>query len=268
MFSHFTLGSNDLRRSQCFYDRIMPVLGQTLIHAAPDDGYLMYGPADQSYPHLFLCTPFDGLPATWSNGYHIAFVTSDSEAVDRFYKTALDEGGYDEGPPALRPQYAADYYGAYIRDPDGNKLQAVCYRNGREAGRTGDVVSHITIGLSDLARDRAFYEALLATLGIVVLPEESDETSAGFGLSGCDLPVVYLQPTFDGRPATWGNGAHTAFAAPDRAAVDQFHAVGISLGAVCEGPPGLRPNYSAHYYAAYLRDPLGNKLQAVCRNPE
>lgn len=268
MFSHFTLGSNDLARSQRFYSALMPVLGQTLIQASPEEGYLMYGPADHSFPHLFLCEPFDGLPATWSNGYHIAFVAPDTATVDRFHAAALAEGGYDEGAPGLRPHYAADYYGTYVRDPDGNKLQAVCYTSGRRAGATGEVISHITIGLSDLERDRTFYKAVLETLGLVELPEESDETSAGFGLAGCELPVVYVQSAFDGRPATWGNGTHTAFAAPSRAVVDRFHAAGIALGAVCEGPPGLRPNYSAHYYAAYIRDPLGNKLQAVCRNPE
>ena len=267
MFSHFTLGSNDLKRSEGFYVPVMATLGQSLVAGGSDDSYLMFAPPGEDYPHLFVCRPFDDLPATWSNGYHIAYNAPDTESVDRFHAAALAEGGYDEGAPGLRPRYAVDYYGAYVRDPDGNKLQAVCYTNGRRAGATGDVVSHITIGLADLARERAFYTAVLGTLGIVELPEEGDAESAGFGLEGSELPVVYLQPAFDGRPATWGNGTHTAFAAPDRVAVDRFHAAGLAQGGVSEGAPGLRPQYSAHYYAAYLRDALGNKLQAVCRNP-
>ena len=268
MFSHFTLGANDLKRSRRFYDAVMSSLGQTLIQAAPEEGYLMYGPPDQGYPHLFICSPFDGLPATWSNGFHIAFNAADTAMVDRFHATALAEGGYDEGAPGLRPHYAADYYGAYVRDPDGNKLQTVCYSEGRRAGNTGDSLSHITIGLANLEREHAFCTAVLAPLGVVELPEEGDAESAGFGLAGFDLPMLYLQPAFDGRPVTWGNGCHTALAAPSRMAVDRFHAAGLERGGVCEGAPGLRPHYSANYYAAYLRDPVGNKLQAVCRNPE
>ena len=82
----------------------------------------MFGPAGDQHPHLFICRPFDNLPATWSNGYHIAFNAPDTETVDRFHATALAEGGYDEGAPGIRTEYAADYYGAYARDPDGNKI--------------------------------------------------------------------------------------------------------------------------------------------------
>ncbi|WP_282610394.1 VOC family protein [Pelagibius sp. Alg239-R121] len=268
MFSHFTLGSNDLKRSERFYDAVMASLCQTLIAGDPNDSYLMFAPADQRYPHLFVCRPFDGLPATWSNGFHIAFNAPDKETVDQFHTAAMAAGGYDEGAPGIRPDYDQDYYGAYVRDPDGNKLQAVCYTAGRRAGSTGDVVSHITIGHADLERERAFYSAILTALGIAELPEEGDDESTAFGLTGFDLPVLYLQPAFDGRPATWGNGTHTAFAAPSRAAVNRFHAAGLAHGGVCDGAPGLRPQYSQHYYAAYLRDAVGNKLQAVCRNPE
>ena len=267
MFSHFTLGTNDLGRAESFYTSLMVTLGQSLIDSSAEYGYLMYGPDDNRFPHLFICRPFDRLPASWSNGFHIAFNVPDTETVDRFHAAALAAGGIDEGAPGLRPDYAPDYYGAYVRDPDGNKLQAVCYKKGRRVGPTGDILSHITVGSADLARERAFYEAVLAPLGIVELPEESDPESSGYGIAGFELPVLYVHPPFDGRPATWGNGTHVAFAAPSRQAVDQFHAAALAQGGTCEGPPGPRPHYSANYYGAYVRDHVGNKLQAVCRDP-
>lgn len=265
MFSHFALGTNDLERAQAFYTAVMEVLGQSLVHTDSDSAYLMFAPPDRRHPHLFVCRPFDGLPATWSNGFHIAYRAPDTVSVERFFEAALSRGGYDEGAPGLRPQYENDYYGAYVRDPDGNKLQAVCYTGGRRTGATGDIISHITIGLADLARERAFYTAVFAELGILELPAEGDDESSGYGLAGFQLPVVYVQPTFDGRPATWGNGTHAAFAAASRDAVDQFHAAAVANGGFSDGPPGLRPGYSPNYYAAYVRDPVGNKLQAVCR---
>ena len=267
MFSHFTVGTNDLGRALSFYNGVMDALGQSLCYENIEQGYLMYTPRDKSYPHLFVCRPTDGLPATWSNGFHIAYTVSDTVSVDRFFETALSRGGYDEGGPGFRPQYAADYYSAYVRDPDGNKLQAVCYADGQSAGATGGVVSHIAIGLVDLERERAFYGAVLGELGIVELPEECDYESSGYGLAGCQLPVVYVQPTFDGRPATWGNGTHIAFRTDSRDAVDRFHAAALSNGGSCDGAPGLRPNYSLNYYGTYVRDAVGNKLQAVCREP-
>ena len=216
-------------------------------------------------PHLFITRPFDGLPATWSNGFHIAFQAHDTQSVERFYAAALAHDGLDEGAPGWRSHYAKDYYAAYVRDPDGNKLQAVCYTQGRTAGATGDLISHITIGHFDLEREQRFYSAVLGELGLIEIPEEGDFETAAFGLTGCELPVVYVQPTFDGRPSTWGNGTHTAFTATSRAAVDRFHVAALANGGTCDGPPGLRSHYSPHYYAAYVRDSVGNKLQAVCR---
>ena len=172
MFSHFTLGTNDLDRAENFYTAVMASIGQVLISTSPDSSYLMYGLPDQRYPHLLISRPFDGLPATWSNGYHLAFNVLSTEIVDQFYATAMAQGGIDDGAPGIRPYYAKDYYGAYVRDPDGNKLQAICYTDGRSCGATGDIISHITIGLGNLERDRAFYTAVLAILGIEELAEE------------------------------------------------------------------------------------------------
>jgi catechol 2,3-dioxygenase-like lactoylglutathione lyase family enzyme len=187
------------------------------------------------------------------------------DTVKRFHQAALAAGGYDEGAPGLRPHYAADYYAAYVRDPDGNKLQAVYYANERKAGLAGDSISHITLGTRDVARAGRFYEAVLATLGLVRLAgEEEQGEDAAFGFKDTGVPIVFPQKTFDGRPATWGNGTHVAFQAANRAAVDAFYRAALSLGGLDEGAPALRPHYHTDYYAAYVRDPDGNKLQAVC----
>jgi len=267
MYSHFTLGTNDVGRAERFYTPVLETLGQVPRGSVAQDGYLLFGLADGSFPHIFIYHPFDGLPATWGNGCHIAFNAPSCESVDAFYQAAMSHGGLDEGAPGCRPEYAADYYGAYVRDPDGNKLQAVCYTNGRSCGPIGNVISHITIGLGDLARERTFYTSVLDVLGVIEKPDDSDDVSIGYGLEGTELPALYVQRPFDGRAATWGNGTHTAFKAATKDAVHAFHKAALANGGSCDGPPGPRPEYSANYYAAYVRDPVGNKLQAVCREP-
>ncbi len=267
MFTHFTLGTNDRPRAEAFYAAVLPPLGLELVKSVED--FFAYAADEQEPPWLVINRPFDGLPATWSNGFHIALLARDEAAVQAFHAAALRSGGHDEGAPGLRPHYAPDYYAAYVRDPDGNKLQAVYYRDGRRAGPRGDVVSHITLGCNDLERSRPFYEGLLAVLEIERLPrEETPGEDLAFGFAGRRLPIVFVQRPFDGRPATWGNGAHVSFDTPSRAVVEAFHEAALSLGGSDEGKPGLRPRYHAKYYAAYVRDPDGNKLQAYCRSPE
>lgn len=125
------------------------------------------------------------------------------------------------------------------------------------------VLSHITLGTNDAKRAAAFYTEVLAPLGFVRLPKPSDKPPV-FAKGEGVLPYLYLYPPYDGRPATWGNGTHIAFLADTRAQVDVFYTAALANGGLDEGAPGLRPEYSEHYYAAYVRDPDGNKLQAVC----
>ena len=77
---------------------------------------------------LWVCEPFDGQPATAGNGTMIALQADSRKAVDAFHAAALANGGTSEGAPGLRPQYNANFYAAYVRDPDGNKLAVVCRR--------------------------------------------------------------------------------------------------------------------------------------------
>ena len=123
---------------------------------------------------------------------------------------------------------------------------------------------YITLGTNDLARATTFYDAALAPLGFV--RRATRENEAGYGPDDGSRIRLWLTRPFDGRPATLGNGSMAALAAPTRAAVDAFHRAGLASGGSDEGAPGLRP-YHASFYAAYLRDPDGNKLSAVCETP-
>jgi catechol 2,3-dioxygenase-like lactoylglutathione lyase family enzyme len=115
---------------------------------------------------------------------------------------------------------------------------------------------HIGLKAKDVDASVRFYEAALAALGHVLCSR--DASGAGFGPPG--EPALWLYRA-DG-PA--GPAAHVALCAPDRTAVDRFHAAGLAAGGRDQGPPGLRSDYGASYYAAFLLDPDGNNVEAVC----
>ena len=123
MFSHVTVGTNDLAKAGAFYDAVFEALGMS--RGFEGETFISYG--ERSGGRFFVMSPFNGEPATVGNGVHAAFRAADRVSVDAFHAAALANGGSDEGAPGLRPNYHADYYGAYVRDPDGNKLQSVCH---------------------------------------------------------------------------------------------------------------------------------------------
>ncbi|WP_126174791.1 VOC family protein [Tsuneonella rigui] len=123
MFSHVTLGTNDWQRARPFWIAVMDVLGHPVMFER--DGEIAFGLP--TGPKTFIGPPFDGHEARAGNGVHIAYLLPDRATVDAFHAAALAHGGSDEGAPGLRAHYHPNYYGAYVRDPDGNKLQAVCH---------------------------------------------------------------------------------------------------------------------------------------------
>jgi catechol 2,3-dioxygenase-like lactoylglutathione lyase family enzyme len=130
MFNYVSLGSNDLERAALFYDAVLEPLGLRRCDTSGEsnwDGWVGWGRYEPGGAHeLWVCTPFDGGVATPGNGTMVALRASSWDAVQRFHAAALTHGGSSEGAPALRAQYNADFYAAYVRDPDGNKLAAVC----------------------------------------------------------------------------------------------------------------------------------------------
>ena len=128
------------------------------------------------------------------------------------------------------------------------------------------MLDHIGLSVSDFERSLAFYEAALAPLSLEVVMSVSREetgagTHAGFGRA-------------DGKPFFWigdsgpaSSGVHVAFAARSRAEVDAFHAAALAAGGRDNGGPGLRPHYHPNYYGAFVFDPDGANIEAVCHRP-
>jgi catechol 2,3-dioxygenase-like lactoylglutathione lyase family enzyme len=123
------------------------------------------------------------------------------------------------------------------------------------------VFDHVSVGVEDLERAARFYDACLAPLGYVQLWRNA--RSAGYGPEGyeAEAPFAIVASEVGAKPP--GRGFHVAFVAPSREAVDRFHAEAVSQGGVDEGPPGIRENYDPGYYAAFVRDPDGHRLEAV-----
>jgi catechol 2,3-dioxygenase-like lactoylglutathione lyase family enzyme len=119
-------------------------------------------------------------------------------------------------------------------------------------------LSHVSIGTNDFPRAKAFYDALLATLQIECLADTED--GSGYGRR---FPEFWVGFAFDGADASPGNGVHVCFNAHSIEEVQAFHAKALELGAQDEGKPGLRREYADNYYAAFVRDLDGNKIEAV-----
>ncbi|VTY39428.1 Glyoxalase-like domain protein [Xylophilus ampelinus] len=137
------------------------------------------------------------------------------------------------------------------------------------------LLSHVFIGVTDFDRAFAFYEPLMARLGHRLrFVERAGESPplvqhwCGWQAADADRPLLLVGTAFDGQPATPGHGQMVALLAPDRATVDAVHALALSLGGRCDGPPGPRPHYHANYYGAYVHDPDGNKLCVCCHAAE
>jgi catechol 2,3-dioxygenase-like lactoylglutathione lyase family enzyme len=122
------------------------------------------------------------------------------------------------------------------------------------------MITHITIGAADKAQSVGFYEAVLRPLGYTRILDNARWT--GFGRGEGHPPILVGSP-FEGE-ASAGNGVMLGFRAPTRAKVDELYAAGLKAGGVDAGPPGPRPQGPPNNYAAYLRDPVGNKIAISC----
>ena len=130
MIHHVSVGTNDLRRAKAFYDPLMSLIGFRLLKLSEKAAH--YGASDIVFS---VQNPADGQRATPGNGAHVAFQAPDRETVRRFYETAISSGARDEGAPGIRENYNANYYCAFVRDLDGNKIEAVTY-TARESFRS------------------------------------------------------------------------------------------------------------------------------------
>ena len=131
------------------------------------------------------------------------------------------------------------------------------------------MIAYVTVGADDIARAKRFYSAFLPALDYgleegaeglsYVLPAPPGQSPV--------LPDFYVKPTFDGRPASVGNGVMIAFEAGSQGQVRQLHAAAVAAGGSNEGQPGFRASYGPHFYVSYLRDPQGNKIALFSCDP-
>jgi catechol 2,3-dioxygenase-like lactoylglutathione lyase family enzyme len=122
MLDHVTIGVTDLDRARDFYDHALKPLGIERLYA-DGETYSGYGAGRKAFFWI-------GWRDEVLSGAHIAFAAPDRAAVEAFYAAAIKAGGRDNGKPGLRPQYRANYYGAFVLDPDGHNIEAVCYAPG------------------------------------------------------------------------------------------------------------------------------------------
>jgi catechol 2,3-dioxygenase-like lactoylglutathione lyase family enzyme len=121
-FSYLMIGTNDLARSRLFYDAVFATIGGKIDIEYPGSAYC-YLLRDGG--RVWLASPYDGAPATPANGTMIGYDAGSVAGVHAAHAAALDNGGSDEGAPGVRPDYGPEFYGGYVRDPDGNKMSFI-----------------------------------------------------------------------------------------------------------------------------------------------
>ena len=132
------------------------------------------------------------------------------------------------------------------------------------------MIAYVTVGADDIARAKRFYSAFLPALDYS-LKEGPEGLSYALPVAPGQSPVLpdfYVKPTYNGAPASAGNGAMVAFEARTQSQVRALHAAALAAGGSDEGQPGFRADYGPHFYVSYLRDPQGNKIALFSSNPD
>ena len=131
IISHVSMGTRDMPKALAFYDAVMPTIGATRQAVVELDNLgivaVAYG---KLFPEFWIQIPANNEPAKTGNGVHVGFIAADKASVHQFYATALEHGGTDEGAPGPRPHYGEPYYGCFVLDPDGNKVEATYWDTG------------------------------------------------------------------------------------------------------------------------------------------
>jgi catechol 2,3-dioxygenase-like lactoylglutathione lyase family enzyme len=240
VFDHVGIRVSDYEASRDFYELALAELGFGEPHRRPDFF---------EWEDLAIGETSDDHPVT--RNLHLALAASSREAVDAWWQTMTGAGHPDDGGPGPRPQYSPAYYGAFVRDPDGNSVEAVHHGE----PRTGEnVLDHLWIRVRDLTESRLFYETVAPTVGLRVHDGAANRFHVTSG--GRSFALVH-----DEQPVT--ESLHLAFPASDHAAVEAFHRAALAAGFRDNGAPGERVEYHAGYYGAFALDPDGNNVEAV-----
>jgi catechol 2,3-dioxygenase-like lactoylglutathione lyase family enzyme len=243
VLDHLTIRVGDLTRARRFYE--------LAFEAVDFAGERFLGDTLAEWHDFSIASADAEHPPT--RRLHVGFAAPSRAHVDEFWAALTGAGHASDGAPGLRPQYRPEYYGAFVLDPDGNSAEAVHH----DAVRTdGGVIDHLWLRTRDVAAAKRFYEAIAPVVGIALRKDEPDWV--GFRSAEGSFSFV------TGEQAT--EQVHLAFGVADNAAVDEFHRVALAAGYRDNGPPGERPEYHAGYYGAYVLDPDGHNVEAVCHN--
>jgi catechol 2,3-dioxygenase-like lactoylglutathione lyase family enzyme len=241
MFDHVTVRVFELAASRRFYELALATLG----FGEPADGGGFCEWHDFS-----IAQAGDDRPVT--RNLHVAFVAQSREEVDGWWKTMTEAGYRDDGRPGPRPQYSKDYYGGFVLDPDGNGVEAV-HGDWPRGGEKR--IDHLWIRVRDLPAQRRFYETIAPILGLRVGWERPNR----FHVAASERQFALVRED----PVT--EHVHLAFPATDNGTVNEFHRAALDAGHRDNGGPGER-GYHHGYYGAYVLDPDGNNVEAVCHN--
>jgi catechol 2,3-dioxygenase-like lactoylglutathione lyase family enzyme len=238
VFDHVGIRVSDRDASERFYETVLRTIGIEQTHN--DEHYAEWN-------DFALGAQSDEAPLT--RRLHIGFLAPSRAHVDEFWRVGVEAGYRDDGAPGPRPQYSAQYYGAFLLDPDGNSAEAVHH------DKTNGRIDHLWLRVADVAAAKRFYETI-APYSRYELKHDSAER-ASFGSKTTSFSVVSGEPT---------EHVHLAFTAKDNATVDAFHRAALEAGYRDHGAPGERPVYHPGYYGAYVLDPDGNNVEVVNHN--
>lgn len=124
IMSHVSIGTNQFEKAVAFYDAVLATVGAKRMHDLSEYGAMAYG---KQFPEFWVGKPHNGEKAAVGNGAHFAFLATSKEQVHTFFDTAIKMGGVSDGEPGPRPHYGHQYYGCFLRDLDGNKIEAMAW---------------------------------------------------------------------------------------------------------------------------------------------
>ncbi len=127
ILSHVSVGTNDYEKAKAFYSTLLGTVGCSVIEDLAEYKCISFG---KKYPEFWVGQPMNNEPATPGNGVHVSFLVDSKELVNAFHAKALELGATDNGAPGPREHYGAGYYGAFVIDPDGNKIEAMHWTEG------------------------------------------------------------------------------------------------------------------------------------------
>jgi len=243
MFDHVTIRVSERDASERFYETVLRTLGIERTSS---------GQEFTEWDEFSLSQADDEDPVT--RRLHVSFAAPSRAHVDEFWRAGTEAGYEDDGPPGPRLKYGEDYYGGFLRDPDGNSVEAVYHRG---TVRADGGIDHLWIRVADVAAAKRFYETVAPHAGFR-LGADTPDRAQFVGESG-SFSLVAGTPTAH---------LHMAFRADENSTVAGFHQALIEAGYRDNGPPRERPIYHEGYFGAYVLDPDGNNVELVNHNRE